>query len=370
MRIIVSGGGTGGHIYPAITLIRAIQKLSPKCEFLYVGTKAGLESDIVPKEGLPFETVDIRGFQRKLSAENVMTLFKSAKSIWHSRQIIKRFAPDVVIGTGGYVCGPVLMTASLMGVPSMIQEQNVLPGVTNKILAKFVTKIALGYQEAGAYFPAEKSVFTGNPIRGEVMTADKAEGLREFGLDAEKKTILVSGGSRGARSINRAMIDVHLHFAENKAVQILHVTGKNEYNDIVAKLKKKGIDPSRAGNSMIKPYLYDMPKALALADLAIFRAGAVGLAELMARGIPSILIPYPHAAENHQEHNANAMQKRGAAIVVLDRELTPAKLIEHIADLMERDEKLAAMAAASRALGRPDAADQIAKIAIGLAGKP
>lgn len=367
MKIIVSGGGTGGHIYPAVTLIKAISALQPGCEFLYVGTKVGLEADIIPKEGIRFETVDIQGFRRKLSAENIKTIMKSAASLWHSRKIISAFSPDVAIGTGGYVCGPVLMAASLMGIPTMIQEQNVLPGVTNKILAKFVSKIAVGYAEAIERFPAEKVVYTGNPIRGEVMTADRTEGLSAFGLDAKKKTILISGGSRGARSINRAMIGAHRYFAGSDTVQLLHATGKNEYNDVVARLKKLGIDRRRAGNIIIEPYLYDMPKALALADLAIFRAGAVGLAELTARGIPSILVPYPYAAENHQEYNAAAMQKRGAAVVVKDNDISAEKLIDHISALMDAKEKLNAMAEASRALGKPEAAADIAKIAIGLA---
>lgn len=367
MRIIVSGGGTGGHIYPAITLIKTIQAMATNCEVLYVGTKRGLEADIIPKEGLAFKTVDIRGFKRKLSLENVKTLFKSAQSILESSKIIKDFKPDVVIGTGGYVCGPVLLAASLMGIPTMIQEQNVIPGITNKILAKFVDKIAVGYQEAGSYFSKNKVVFTGNPIREEVMTAKKTSGIAEFGLDPSKRTILISGGSRGARSINEAMLGVHQHFAKNRSIQLLHVTGKNEYNDIVAKLKNESIDEDAVGNIMIKPYLYDMPKALAIADLAIFRAGAVGLAELTARGIPSILVPYPYAAENHQEHNAMVMKQRGAALVIRDRELSAPRLIEMIDGLLKSDTKLDAMAKASLALGKPKAAAEIAKLAIELA---
>ncbi|WP_110953220.1 undecaprenyldiphospho-muramoylpentapeptide beta-N-acetylglucosaminyltransferase [Anaerosinus massiliensis] len=367
MRIIVSGGGTGGHIYPAITLIKTIQSMTDHCEVLYVGTKAGLEADIIPKEGLAFKTVDICGFERKLSVKNVKTIFKSMQSVWTARKIIKEFKPNVVIGTGGYVCGPVLLAASLMKIPTMIQEQNVIPGITNKILAKFVDKIAVGYNEAGQYFSPDKVVFTGNPIRQEVMSADKNAGIYKFELDRKKKTILISGGSRGARSINRAMIAVHKHFSKNSNIQLLHVTGKNEYNDIVTKLQKQGIDTEGIGNIIIKPYLYDMPQALAIADLAIFRAGAVGLAELTARGIPSILIPYPYAAENHQEYNAMIMQKKGAAIVIRDCDLSAECLIHVIDELLENDTKLEHMAKASLALGKPEAASEIAGLAINLA---
>lgn len=366
MRVIVSGGGTGGHIYPAVTLIRAIQKLRGDAAFLYVGTQRGLEADIIPKEGLPFETVDIRGFERKLSLRNVATLAKSAASVWHAGKIVRRFRPDVAIGTGGYVCGPVLLAASLMGVPTMIQEQNVIPGITNKILSKCVTKIALGYAEAKAYFPAEKAVFTGNPIRDEVMTADRAAAAR-FALDPAKCTVLVSGGSRGARTINRAMVGAHCHFAGSRRVQILHVTGKAEYEDIAAKLRAAGIDAKRPGNSILVPYLYDMPSALAAADLAIFRAGAMGLAEITAKGIPALLVPYPYAAENHQEHNARAMERRGAARVVLDRDLTAEKCVAFIEEFAVAEEKRAAMRAASRAMGRPEAAAEIAALALALA---
>lgn len=367
MKIIVSGGGTGGHIYPAITLIRTIQKQVENPEILYVGTKIGLEADIIPKEGLPFKTVDIRGLERKLSLKMIKTVGKAIHGVWQARRIVKQFKPDVVIGTGGFVCGPILLAASLMGIPTLIQEQNVIPGITNKLLAKFVTKIAVGYQDAVKYFPKEKVVFTGNPIRAEVLSINREAGLAEFGFDTNKKTILISGGSRGARSMNQAMIDVHKYFADSQTIQLLHVTGKNEYNDIVASVQAQGIDLQQNRNILIKPYLYDMPKALALADLAIFRAGATGIAELTAKGIPSILIPYPYAAENHQEFNALSLVKRGAAVMIRDKDLTSVGLIDVIESIISEPVKLLKMAEASRAMGRPVAAEEIAQIVVFLA---
>jgi len=367
VKIIVSGGGTGGHIYPAITLIRTIQKQVENPEILYVGTKIGLEADIIPKEGLPFKTVDIRGLERKLSINMIKTVGKAIHGVWQARRIVKQFNPDVVIGTGGFVCGPILLAASLMGIPTLIQEQNVIPGITNKFLAKFVTKIAVGYQDAIKYFPKEKVTFTGNPIRAEVLSMNREDGLAEFGFDANKKTILISGGSRGARSMNRAMIEVHKHFASSQNIQLLHVTGKNEYNDIVTSVQEQGIDLQQSRNILIKPYLYDMPKALALADLAIFRAGATGIAELTAKGIPSILIPYPYAAENHQEFNALSLVKRGAAVMIRDKDLTSVGLIKAIESIISEPVKLLKMATASREMGRPEAAEEIAKIVILLA---
>lgn len=369
MRIIISGGGTGGHIYPAITIAREVAKLTEHCEILFVGTKHGLEADIIPKEGFAFATIEVSGLERKLSWKNVRTLFTTIGSVWKSSRLIKDFKPDVVIGTGGYVCGPVLLAASLLKVPTIIQEQNVIPGITNKILSRFVDKIALGYQEAAAYFHncrPEQIVVTGNPIRPAVMSATREEGLTELGLSPDKLTVLAVGGSRGARSINQAMVGVGTYFNGNPHIQILHVTGQSEYNSIVGNYKQSGIEPSDAGNIIIKPYLYNMPLALAVADIAVFRAGAVGLAELTARGIPAILIPYPYAAENHQEFNAKALEKHGAALVIADKELTDAKLIDAIKKLLDNSAILVNMAKKSKELGRPQAAQTIARMAIDL----
>lgn len=365
MRIIMSGGGTGGHIYPAITILREIQKQTQSCEVLFIGTQQGLESDIIPQEGFDFLTIDVRGFERRLSLGNIKTIMKTIGSIGQSRQIIRNFKPDIVIGTGGYVCGPVLLTASLMGIPTMIQEQNVIPGITNKILSRFVDKIAVGYGEALQYFKNKEKVFiSGNPIRPEILSATREEGIIALGLDPNKKTILISGGSRGARSINQAMVSVYEQFAGRKDIQLLHVTGQNEYNGIVRKLQECCIDTIKAGNIIITPYIYNMPQALAVADLAIFRAGAVGLAELTARGIPSILIPYPYAAENHQEFNARVMEQQGAAIVIRDVELTGCRLNEVVNELINSPLNLAKMATASKRMGCPEAAEKIAKIAL------
>lgn len=368
MRVMVSGGGTGGHIYPAITIIERLRALDPSVEILYVGTKKGLESDIIPKENIPFATIEVAGFQRKLTLKNLVTVGRAAAGVWQALSLVRKFRPDVVIGTGGYVCGPVLLAAGILGVPSMIQEQNVVPGVTNKIASRFVKKIAVGYEEAGAYFAhREKIVATGNPIRQAVLTAKREDGLREFDLDDKKKTILVSGGSRGARSINTAMLALHQKFCGRDDVQILHITGQNEYNKVIDSLQELGIDPKKAGNIKIVPYAYHMPNALATADLAIFRAGALGLAELAARGIPSILIPYPYATANHQEYNARIMEKHGAARVILDRELTGEVLCDTAEQLLRDSIALDKMAVASLSLGRAKAAEDIARLAMKIA---
>ncbi|MFC2608197.1 MAG: glycosyltransferase, partial [Selenomonas sp.] len=286
MKIIVSGGGTGGHIYPALTLVSVLAKKERTAEFLYVGTQKGLEADIIPKEGIPFETVDIEGLKRSFSPTNIVRLGRAMHGLAEAAAIVRRFRPDVAIGTGGYVCGPILMAASLAHVPTLIQEQNVVPGVTNKILSKFVTKIAVGTEEALCRFPRKKAVFTGNPIRREVMTASREKALEKFGFDAAKRTVLVSGGSRGARSIDRAMVGVLQAAQEYPEVQFLLVTGRGEYEDVMRRLEEAGMDLAAAPHIKVEPYLYNMPEAMAMADLAVFRAGATGLAELTARGVP------------------------------------------------------------------------------------
>ncbi|MBQ4403022.1 MAG: undecaprenyldiphospho-muramoylpentapeptide beta-N-acetylglucosaminyltransferase [Selenomonadaceae bacterium] len=362
MKIIVSGGGTGGHIYPALTLIDAIKSKRPDAEFLYVGTQTGLEADIVPKAGINFTALKMEGgLERRFTLKNISRAANAIWSIKEAADIVKSFKPSAVVGTGGYVCGPILLAAGLMKVPTLIQEQNAVAGVTNKILSKFVDKIAVGTRDALKNFPADKTVYTGNPIRKEVLAAKKIDGLREFNFTADKPIVLISGGSRGARSINNAMIDVLKSAAEKNSAQFLHVTGKGEFNSVVEKLSE--ID---APNIRVVPYLYNMPTAMAMADLAIFRAGATGLAELTARGVPSILIPYPFAAENHQEFNARSLVEAGAARMILNKDLTAELLQKNLDELLTAPEKLKSMAAASLSLGKPNAADEIAELILNL----
>ena len=368
MKIIVSGGGTGGHIYPALTLIRTIQNKLPETEFLYVGTKQGLESDIIPKENLPFVALDLAGgFERHFTLANVKRAANAIMSVKKAVKIVKDFKPDVTVGTGGYVCGPILLAASLEKVPTLIQEQNVVAGITNKILSKFVNKIAVGSERALKHFPADKTVYTGNPIRSEVLQASREEGLEHFNFDNDKPVVLISGGSRGARSINQAMVDVLVNAANNPTVQYLHVTGKGEYDDVINRIEEAGVNISELKHIRVEPYLYNMPQAMAMADLAVFRAGATGIAELTARGVASILIPYPYAAENHQEYNAKELVDAGAARMILNKDLNATILGEMINELLSSRDTLKLMSMASLKLGRPKAADEIAEMILQLA---
>lgn len=367
MKVLVSGGGTGGHIYPALTIIEAIKELEPSAEFLYVGTTKGLEKDIVPRENIPFVTMELLGFERKISIENIKRGFMAFKGLLKAKSIIKDFRPNVAIGTGGYVCGPVLFTASLMGVPSLIQEQNAVAGVTNKILSKVATKIALGSLAAKKSFPTEKSIYTGNPIRKSITQGEKQSALNKFGFTPKLPALLVTGGSRGAKSINAAMTDVIKSEAEKKRMQILLVTGKYSYNEIYETIKQSVPNIENLSHIRIVPYLYNMPEALAMADLVVMRAGAIALAEIAAVAKPAVLIPYPYATGNHQEANARDFVDKKAARMILNRDLSAEILQKNIEEIIFNEELKNNMSANMKLLGKPQAATDIAKIALEIA---
>ena len=364
MKVIVSGGGTGGHIYPALTIADQIKKLRPDAEILFVGTHHGMEGDIVPRYGLPIEFIRVAGFSRHLGLSTLKSLYEVFTGLGDAWKLLGRYEPDLVIGTGGYVCGPVVLLAALNGIPTCIQEQNALPGVTNKILAHFVQKLFLGYREAAKYFSGKaEKIYSGNPIRDEIMLAHKAQGLAEFGLSPDKRTILVSGGSLGAVSLNQAMFEVEKLFSGREDVQVLHATGVKKYDAYMEQVQAAG---GFASNIVIEPYIHDMPSALAAADIAVFRSGAIALAELTARGVAGILVPFPFATANHQEFNARALEAAGAAKVILDKDLTADKLQEVIENLLIEKDELQRMQTAARKLGRPQAAQEIAQGALAL----
>ena len=362
-RIILSGGGTGGHIYPAITIAKELAKLED-VEVLFVGTPNGMESRIIPVEGYPFASIPAYGLKRELTLKNVSILMKTAGSLFKAKSILKHFKPDVVIGTGGYVCGPILLAAALSHIPTLIQEQNVIPGITNKILSHFVDRIALGYADAAARFSKpEKCVYTGNPIRSDIVEAEREESRRALGLSPDTFMVLVTGGSRGAHSINHAMTGVHEYFRNDPNLCLYHVTGTLEYDKIKEELNAD--ENGRIGKTgRIVKYEYHMPKVLAAADLIICRAGAVSLAELSARALPAILIPYPYAVEDHQTFNARVFVAEGAARMIVDKYLTGKELIQDISYLKSMPSSLRNMSDASARLGKIHAGEDIAKMAL------
>lgn len=360
MRVLITGGGTGGHIYPALAIVRGIREKYPGAEILYVGTTGGMEADIVPKEGYAFETVTVEGLPRKITPRTLITFGKLLKGIGQAFAVIKKFSPDVVIGTGGYVCGPVVLAAALRKVPTLIHEQNAYPGITNKLLARLVSRIMVTFPESIKYFPKTAPItVTGLPVRPVILTAEREAGIKSLGLTGDKLTLLIFGGSRGAQRINRAMVEAAKDFALRQEIQILHITGALGYEETLAELKAAGISLDKSGNIIVKPYLYNMEEALAAADLVICRAGAATLAEITVLGLPAILIPYPFAAENHQEYNARALADQGAALLIKDSELTGPGLVQAVTKLLQEKAALDKMADASKALGRPQALAEI-----------
>jgi len=354
MKVLLAGGGTGGHIYPGLAIAETLQQQNPQLEILFVGTLRGLEKDLVSQAGFSFAAITVEGLPRKISWTSLQTGFKLVKGLWQARKIIQRFLPSVVVGTGGYVSGPVLAIAAWQGIPTLIHEQNAFPGITNRLLAKWVQKIAITYPESGKYFPAGKTILTGNPVRPEIISAEKGKALAKLGLNPQKKTVLVFGGSRGSRSINQALAASKEVWPRETNLQIIHVTGKEDFSWV-----SSGMGEFAGGNVLIKPYLHNMPEALAAADLVVCRAGATTLAEITVRGLPAILIPYPFATDNHQEYNARSLEREGAALVLLDQELASGKLAEKILNLLQDENRLKMMAQKSKILGKPQAAQAI-----------
>ena len=359
MKVIISGGGTGGHIYPGLAVARSLEDKYKEVEILFVGTADGLEADIIPKAGYKLKTIKAEGFSRQISFQLVKALAKTGIGVLESYQILKEFNPDLVMGTGGYVSGPIVLTAALQKIPTIIHEQNAYPGLTNRLLAKIVDKVALSNGAAQNHFKTEDKLrVTGNPIRPEILAKEEAIAYQELNLEPNLKTILVFGGSRGAKSINRALLGIYDHLVELD-IQLIHITGKQDFNQISARAKELGINDLESGKIRIKPYLYNMEAALAVADLVISRAGATGLAEITASGLPSILIPYPHATDNHQEYNARSLKEVGAADLILDKNLTVEKLWSKLEGLLYDEDRLAAMSKTSLKIGEPKAADKL-----------
>lgn len=354
MKIVISGGGTGGHIYPALALIREIQKEAKDAEFLYIGTKNGLESSLVPREGIPFQSIHITGFRRKLSFENIKTIYRFLKGVKDSKRILREFKPDIVIGTGGYVCGPVVYAAAKLNIPTIIHEQNSVPGLTNKFLSRYVKRIAICFHEAKQYFPEEKVVFTGNPRASEVIGKDGIRGRISVGLSTTQPTVLIFGGSRGAKPINEAVVKA-LSDLGGKSYQILYITGDVHFEDVKKEVELVG----NPRNVVIKPFLHNMPEVLAGVDLVVSRAGATTLAEITSLGIPSILIPSPYVTNNHQEKNARSLSEQGAAQVLLEKNLNNKSLVEHIDHILLNKDHLKEMKTKAKKIGVPDSAHKL-----------
>lgn len=370
MRILFAAGGTGGHINPALAVAGEIRERYPDAEILFVGTKDKMEARLVPAAGFDFTTIKISGFQRQLSIRNII---RNLKTLWYLltcsgriKKIIKNFRPDVVIGFGGYVSGPVVRMAAKMGIPTAIHEQNAYPGITNKALAKLVDQVMLTAEEAEKYLqPKNPPVVTGLPVRGEMLRADRDLSRAELGVKDNQKLVLSMGGSLGATTINNAMLDIIADNCGDESLYFLHATGQYGlwFGD---KLKEKGVDHENKGNIEIREYISDMHRCMSAADIVICRAGASSLSEIQALGKASILIPSPNVAENHQYHNAMALVNKGAALIIEEKDFTKEKMQELFRSLTDDDAKRHSVEAAAKAMSTVDAKEKIADTVISL----
>ena len=346
-RFIISGGGTGGHIFPALSIAGVLKQSYPNAEILFVGAQGRMEMEKVPAAGYPIKGLPVAGFNRKNLLKNFSVLLKLRKSLSIARNIIKEFNPDAVIGVGGYASGPTLKSAQRLKIPTLLQEQNSYAGVTNKLLAKKALKICVAYPGMERFFPEEKIVLTGNPVRKEILDCKLSEGEARctFGLDADKPTVLVVGGSLGARTLNESIRTSLEKFADT-GVQLIWQTGK-AYGDTGEKAAKgmKGV--------VVAPFLTDMATAYRAATLVVSRAGAGSISELELLGKPCILVPSPNVAEDHQTKNASALAERGAAIMVSDAE-APSKLTQTIFATIADNDKLKSMSKAIMSMALPD----------------
>lgn len=362
-RIILSGGGTGGHIFPAVSIADRFRARHPDAEILFVGAEGRMEMTRVPEAGYRIIGLPIAGIQRSLSMSNLAVPFKLAASLWRARKVVRDFRPDIAVGTGGYASGPVLFAASMAGVPTLIQEQNGFAGVTNKILAKRAAKICVAYEGLERVFPKDKIVLTGNPVRASILDGKKSrqEALDEFSLSAGRKTFLVLGGSLGARAVNNAVFE-SIDTLASDGSQLLWQCGKLYYNQyrreldrLVAEHPEKDLENRVA----LVPFISDMNAAYSVADFIISRAGAGTISELCIVGKPSVLIPSPNVAEDHQRHNAKALSSKGAAVFIPESENLSADLSLAAARLLSDASLCSELSRNISSMARPDATSDI-----------
>lgn len=369
MKYLISGGGTGGHIFPAVSIANALREADPNCEILFVGALGRMEMERVPQAGYKIIGLPVKGFDRSRPWKNVRVVIDLVRSMLQARKIVRDFRPDVGVGVGGYASGAAMKVAAKMGVPILLQEQNGFAGVTNKLLKEDAKKICVAYEGMERFFPKDKIILTGNPVRQNLATGTKEDAIKyfneEFGVkfSAEKKTLLIIGGSLGARTINQSII-AHLPELLNSDIQVIWQTGKNYFADCEAALNKAQDTTAICCTAFIS----QMPMAYALADLVISRAGASSISELCLLGKPSILVPSPNVAEDHQTHNAMALVRKDAAVLVKDVD-AQKDLISSALSLIQDDKQLDILHKNILTLALPDSARLIAEEVMKLAKK-
>lgn len=347
MKILIAGGGTAGHINPGLAIAKKLQKGIGDTEILFVGTNRGLETKLVPREGFRLSLIRVQGFRRKISKDTLKSIAYVFLGIHDAKKIVREFRPDIVIGTGGYVCGPVLFVANLFKIPTIIHESNAIPGVTNKILSRFVDCVCISFNDAKKYFNnAKRVVVTGNPLRDGIEKSNNTP-------KRDRLKVTIFCGSRGARTVNKTVVDMINKYGNEFRFDITFATGEAQYEEVASNVLCK------RDNIKIVPYIYDMPSVMADSDLLITRAGAITLSEITAMGKPSILIPSPYVTANHQEYNARALEKNGASVVVLEKDLNCDVLYNEINVIINNRQKLTAMAQNAAKMGIVDASEKI-----------
>ena len=372
LSLLVAAAGTGGHVFPGIAMARTVLEHDPAATVRFAGTTRGIETRVVPEAGFALDLLPILPLSRRLARETLLAPFAAVAGVMAARRLIRRHRFDVVFGTGGYVTLPVALAARLERVPVVLHEPNAVPGIANKLAARVASRIALGVAEAAAAFPAGRTAVVGNPVRPELARLDRqglhAEALAAFDLDPERRTLLVFGGSQGARRINQAVVAATGHWPEPERVQVLHACGRRDEADVRAAWALA--DPEERGLLVkVVPFVDRMDLAYAAADLALTRAGAITMAELTATGTPAVMVPLPHATAGHQAANARAVAAAGGAVVVDDAALDGASLAAAVAPLLADPDRLAAMAAAMRELAHPAAAEELAALVVEASGR-
>lgn len=337
MKVIVAAAGTGGHINPGIAIANKIKEMEKNSEIIFIGTERGLEKDLVPRSGYELKTINAHGIERKLTIENFKNLYETMKSIKDAKKIMKEFQPDVVIGTGGYICMPVIIAANKMKIPTLLHESNAFPGVSVKLLSNKVNEVLVGFEDAKLRLPkAKKVVVTGNPTKIKKKNVSKEQKIgiiRSMGLNEKKPIVLVFGGSQGAQSINKSVINM-IQAKKNQNYQIMWAAGPLQYEEIKEELKRNQIDIEHIEGVKIVPYIYNMEEIMNVVDLVVCRSGAMTITEIANVGKPAIFIPFPYATENHQEYNARVLEKVGAAKIILDKNLNAEGLNQSIESIV------------------------------------
>ena len=362
MRAIIAAAGTGGHINPGIAIANKIKEKENNSEIIFIGTNRGLENDLVPRAGYELKTINAHGLERKLSIQNFKNLYETYKSIGEAKKIIQNFKPDVLIGTGGYICVPTVIAAKKLGIPVVLHESNAFPGIAVKLFKKKANKILVGFKDAKERLGNRENVIvTGNPIKlkKQNYTEIQIEKIKqELGLKIDKPVVLVFGGSQGAQSINRSLIEIIVN-KKNKNYQIMWAAGPEQYDKIKSKLNEVNINIDKIENAKIVPYIYNMEEVMNTADLVVCRSGAMTITEISVVGKPAIFIPFPFATENHQEYNARVLEKVGAAKIILDKDLNSEILGNTINRMVKDKEKLKQMGENARKVAIPDVENRI-----------